>query len=131
MKLEVEKVYPEVSDDFLKVRIGHEEVNTKVIFQMSQDLFPETFLKVNVKAEASEEQKKKFWQMRDSSALVNAGDGSCFQDEKNPLFANPKHLVPWTWNCIREAMMFTEMRKYTVEAEWGNVNNYRDFYLTF
>ena len=120
--MEIEKLYPEVPDDLLKIRMGQEEVNTKIRLNIIRDPYPDTKITINIKGEVSEEQRKKFWQTRNSSA-VNVEKESCAKDQQNSVFANPKNLIPRTWNCIRDAMIFTEMRKYTVEANWQEVIN--------
>lgn len=123
MDLEIEKVYPEISDDILEIKMGQEEVNTKVSFNIIRDAYPDTKITLNIKGEVSEEQRKKFWQTRNSS-VVNMEEESCARDQKLDIFTNPKNLIPRTWNCIRDALIFTEMRKYTIEANWQEVNNY-------
>ncbi|KAI4504781.1 hypothetical protein M0802_000331 [Mischocyttarus mexicanus] len=102
--------YPISSLDPLKLGVNKEEINTKVFVTMGSTnddkcVHYDTSVTLTVKSELSEEQKK---QMSHDNI-----HGVCAQDIKQDMYATKEGHIPKTWDCIRETILYTTMRKYT------------------
>ncbi|KAK2584789.1 hypothetical protein KPH14_007107 [Odynerus spinipes] len=108
-----QKNYPVNTVDPLRLGTTKEETNTKVTLTMGMTdedkcVRDDTMITMTVKGEMTDEQKK---QMSHDSV-----HGACAQDIQNQLFATQVGHIPKTWNCIRETILHTTMRKYTINV---------------
>lgn len=68
---------------------------------------------MTIKGEMTEEQK--------TQMTHDTVHGACAKDMENPQFQTKENHLPKTMNCIRETILYSTMRKYTVNASYKKV----------
>ncbi|XP_070169151.1 larval-specific very high density lipoprotein [Polyergus mexicanus] len=116
--VDVQKNYPVIETDPLKLDTTKEETNTKMAITAGftdddKCVRNEMLIMMTVKGEMTEEQKK---QMTHDSV-----HGSCIKDIQNPQLQTQQGHIPKTMNCIRETVQYTTMRKYTINTLYKKV----------
>ncbi|XP_046813356.1 LOW QUALITY PROTEIN: uncharacterized protein LOC124421789 [Vespa crabro] len=113
-----QKNYPVFNSDYLKVGEIKEETNTKVTVTMDMTekdecVSDEMVIKMTIKGEMSEEQKE---QMAHDNV-----NGACAKDVQNPLITTQQGHVPKTWNCLHRSILYSTMRKYSMNVTYKQV----------
>jgi len=116
--------------DPLKVDTDKEETNSKVTITAGYTdddkcVRDEMLIAMTIKGEMTEEQKKQM--MHDSV------HGDCIKDIQNPQLQTKQGYVPKTESCIREAIKYTTMKKYTVNVSYKKVEKIQcyQFHIKF
>ncbi|XP_014484680.1 PREDICTED: uncharacterized protein LOC106749573 [Dinoponera quadriceps] len=76
----------------------------------------EMLITLAVKGEMTEEQK--------SQMARDTVHGDCIKDIANPHFVEKENHIPKTPDCIRETVLYTTMRKYTVNVSYKKLPVY-------
>ncbi|XP_012273871.1 uncharacterized protein LOC105696201 [Orussus abietinus] len=111
--------YPIVTkEDVMKIDTVKEEIAGKLTFSMGMAdddkcVRDDTTVSITVKGEMSDEQKK---QLNHDSV-----HGRCMYDMKNAKYRGTHDVVPRTNECLKEAITYTTMRKYTMNMAYKKI----------
>ncbi|XP_015589014.1 uncharacterized protein LOC107264834 [Cephus cinctus] len=116
--LDAHKIYLPINVDILKLGTIKDETNGKLTFSMGTTengtcVRDDTLIVVTMKGELSDEQKKQF--------LHDTVHGKCTEDKQKSAYQKKLNLVPTTVDCIHEAILYTTLRKYTINITYKKV----------
>ncbi|XP_025152987.1 uncharacterized protein LOC105191299 isoform X2 [Harpegnathos saltator] len=111
--VDAQKNYPDTQIPYPKVSNSKVETNTKMTISAGYTdedkcVRDEMLIIMTMKGEMTEEQKNQL-------AHDNV-HGACVKDMTNPQFVEKENHIPKTQNCIHETVLYTTMRKYTINA---------------
>uniref|UniRef100_A0A348G627 Very high density protein 1 n=1 Tax=Odontomachus monticola TaxID=613454 RepID=A0A348G627_ODOMO len=116
--VDVQKNYSETEFPYPKMSNSKVETNTKMTISSGftdeeKCVRDEMLITMTLKGEMTEQQK--------SEMAHDHVHGACVKDIANSLFIEKENHVPKTMNCIRETMLYTTLRKYTVNVSYKKI----------